>query len=250
MPSPYQRTVTSSLPGRVLARLILITVGFLLGIALFMPWNKLWASALASVDERLPSVGLRWEAIDRDGPLGFRVRELRITVADTPGSLTFHQAYVTVGFSPVAHVRLDTRGSQCELDLYQNGVFEFEGDMNLTALLGGADFNGVIHTSGNLFMPAGAILPKKGWIDLRSQQLTLPDSTTVQDVAFTAEIEESKMDVRDFTMMRPITIKTAGTGEINPRNLFDTTFHLSGEMMLGKRAIPYETSGTLAQALW
>ena len=116
MASPYRRS--SSLPGRILARMFLVLFGFLVGIALFMPWEKLWSSALVSLDEKMPTIGLRWEAIDKAGPLGFRVRELRITLADTPGSLAFHRAQVSVGFSPLAHVRLDTGGSECELDLF------------------------------------------------------------------------------------------------------------------------------------
>lgn len=248
MATPYRKT--SSLPGRILARMFLMTLGFFIGVALFTPWEKIWASALASVDERLPTVGLRWRDIDQAGPFGFRVNEFKITVADTPGSLAFHRAHVKVGFSPLAHVRLDTGGSQCELDLFQTGAFEFEGDLNLTALLGGADFKGILHVAGNLFLPAGAILPRSGWVDIRSQQLLLPDDTTVEDLAFTAEIRGSDMDVRDFSMRQPVAIKAAGKGILDPGNLYRTLFDLKGEMTIGKRTFPYDMKGTLADAIW
>lgn len=240
----------SSLPGRILARLLLIMFGFIIGIALFMPWNKIWASALTSLDEQFPTMGLRWEGIDRDGPLGFRVRKLKISVADTPGSLSFHRAYVSVGFSPLAHVRLDTGGSQCELDVFQTGVFDFEGDLNLTNLLGGADVKGTLRVAGNLFMPAGSALPQKGWIDVRSQQLILPGEKSVEDLAFTAEINGPDMDVRDFSIAKPLTLKASGHGVIDPKNLFRTAFDLKGEMTIGRRVLPYETKGTLADAVW
>lgn len=240
----------SSLPGRILARLFLVTFGFLIGVALFMPWNKLWASALAHVDEQLPTVGLRWEAIDRDGPFGFRVRKLKITVADTPGSLSFHQAYVNVGFSPLAHVRLDTGGVQCELDVFQTGVLDFEGDLNLTSLLGGTDLKGTLRVAGNLFMPAGSTLPKKGWVDIRSQQLLLPDDKSVEDLAFTAEISGPDMQVRDLTILKPIALKAAGRGIIDPDNLFQTAFDLNGEVTIGQRTFPYDVKGTLSDAIW
>ncbi len=248
MASPY--ATRSSLPGRILARLLLISFGFLLGIALFTPWNKLWASALTTVDEQLPTVGLRWEGIDRDGPFGFRVQKLKITVADTPGSLSFHKATVSVGFSPLARVILDTGGTQCELNVFQTGVFDFEGDLNLTALLGGADVKGSLHVAGNLFMPAGATLPKKGWIDLRSQQLLLPGDKSVEDLAFTAEINGPDMDVRDFSIAKPITLKASGRGLIDPDNLFRTAFDLNGEITIGRQVVPYNTKGTLADAVW
>lgn len=240
----------SSLPGRILARFFLILFGFLIGIALFMPWNKLWASALANVDEQLPTLGLRWEGIDRDGPFGFRVRGLRITVAETPGSLFFHQAYVNVGFSPLAHVRLDTGGTQCELDMFQNGTLEFEGELDLTSLLGGADIKGNLHVAGSLFMPAGSDLPQKGWIDIRSQQLILPGEKLVNDLAFTSEISGPDMDVRDFSIAQPIKLKAAGRGIIDPKNVFQTAFDLSGEMTIGRQSFPYSTKGTLADAVW
>ncbi|QGY39305.1 hypothetical protein GM415_03945 [Pseudodesulfovibrio cashew] len=248
MASPYQKS--SSLPGRILARFFLVLLGFLIGAALFTPWNKIWASALASLDERLPSVGLKWDAIDRDGPFGFRVRGLRISVANTPGSLRFQQAYVNVGFSPVAHVRLDTGGPQCELNLFQSGAFEFEGDVNLTTLLGGADVRGVLRVAGNLFLPAGAVLPKNGWIDVRSQQLLLPDGKSVEDLAFTAEIHGRDMTVRDFSMGKPLAYKAAGTGVLHRGNLFRTRFDLKGEMTIGQRTFPYEMQGSLADAVW
>lgn len=241
---------TSSLPGRILARLFLILFGFLIGVALFMPWSKLWASALVSLDEQLPTMGLRWEGIDKDGPLGFRVKDLKVTLADTPGSLTFHRAYVSVGFSPLARVRLDTGGVQCELDLFRNGVFEFEGDLNLTALLGGADFKGILRVAGSLFLPAGATLPKNGWIDLRSQQLLLPDETVIRDLAFTAEVAGPSLDVRDFSMAEPIKIKAAGTGTLDPGDLYRTHFDLKGDMTIGKEDLPYTMKGTLGQAVW
>lgn len=240
----------SSLPGRILARLLLITLGFLLGIALFTPWDKIWASALASLDEELPTIGLTWDSIDRDGPLGFRVKNFKITVAQTPGALQFQNAHVSVGFSPLAKVRLDTGGSQCQLDLYSNGSFEFEGDLNLTYLLGYSDFKGVLHTSGNLFMPAGAVLPKNGWVDIRSQQLILPGDKSVEDLAFTAEVRNAAMDIRDFSMMLPIAYKSAGTAVINPDNIYQTSFKLSGDMTVGKQVFPYEVEGTLADAIW
>ncbi len=240
----------SSLPGRILARLFLVLFGLLIGIALFTPWNKIWASALATVDEKLPTVGLQWEGIDRDGPFGFRVRNLQITVANTPGSLMFKQAYVRMGFSPLARVRLDTGGSRCDLDLFRNGSYEFEGDLNLTALLGGTDFKGILRVAGNLFMPAGSELPKKGWVDIRSQQFILPDEKTIEDLAFTAEIHGPDMDIRDFSIRLPITIKTAGKGVLDPKNLYNTRFDLKGEVTIGKQAVPYETQGTLNDAIW
>lgn len=239
----------SSLPGRILARFFLVLLGFLIGIAWFTPWNKIWAHALASLDETLPTVGLRWESIDHDGPFGFRINGFRITVADTPGSLVFRHAYVSMGFSPLAHVRLDTGGSQCELDLFRSGAFEFEGDFNLTSLLGGADFKGILHVAGDLFLPAGATLPKKGWIDIRSQQLILPGDKSIEDLAFTAEIRGEDMEVRDFSIRNPIAIKAAGKGIIDPANLYRTAFKLKGNMTLGKRDIPYDVEGTLADAV-
>lgn len=248
MAQPHERV--SSLPGRILARMFLVIFGFLIGVALFTPWNKIWASALASVDEELPTIGLRWDGIDRDGPFTFRVNGLKITVADTPGSLAFRHAYVEVGFSPLAHVRLDTGGSQCELDMFQNGTFEFEGELNLTSLLGGADFKGALYVAGNLFMPAGSTLPKKGWIDVRSQQLLLPGDQSIEDLAFTAELKGPDMDIRDFSMGKPIALKAAGTGVLDPKNIYNTLFDLKGEMTIGKRVFSYDTKGTLADAIW
>jgi len=248
MAHPYERV--SSLPGRILARIFLVIFGFMVGIALFTPWNKLWASALASVDEKLPTIGLRWDAIDRDGPFSFRVSGLKITVADTPGSLAFRHAYVEVGFSPLAHVRLDTASSRCELDMFQTGALEFEGDLNLTSLLGGADFKGILHVAGNLFMPAGSTLPQKGWIDVRSQQLLLPDEKSIEDLAFTAEIKGPDMDIRDFSIGKPITLKAAGKGILDPNNIYRTQFDLKGEVTIGKRVFSYDTQGTLADAIW
>lgn len=244
------RRKTSSLPGRILARLFLVFFGFLLGLALFTPWNKIWASTLASLDEKLPSVGLSWDSIDKDGPFGFRVNELRVRLADTPGSLSFHQARVRIGFNPLARVKLDTNGSECELNLFRNGVFEFEGDLNLTALLGGSDFKGIIRAAGRLFLPAGAILPENGWVDIRSQQLVLPSSKTVNDLAFTAELSGPAMDIRDFSIRLPIAIKSSGRGAIDARNLYNSAFELTGQITVGHQSVPYETKGTLKEILW
>lgn len=248
MVRPYRKP--SSLPGRILARFFLILFGFLFGVALFTPWDKIWASALASADERLPMVGLRWEAIDRDGPLGFRVRELKITLADTPGHLAFHRAFVRVGFAPLARVRLDTGGSECELEVHRSGVFEFEGDLNLTSLLGQADFKGILRVAGNLFMPAGSTLPRTGWVDIRSQQLVLPGEKVVEDLAVTAEVRQAEVDIRDFSMGLPITIKAAGTGQLDPENLYRSTYDLKGEMTIGQRTMPYEAQGSLDTVVW
>ncbi|CCH49408.1 hypothetical protein [Pseudodesulfovibrio piezophilus] len=248
MASPFKKT--SSLPGRILARFFLMFFGFALGIALFTPWNKLWSSALASLDERLPTVGLRWDSIDKDGPFGFRVRELKVTLADTPGNLAFHQAYVSIGFSPLAKVRLDTGSSECELNLFQNGTFDFEGDLNLTALLGGADLKGILHVAGNLFMPEGAILPRNGWVDIRSQHLILPDEKVVEDLAFTSEIKGQDMTIRDFSMGKPLSVKASGRGLLNPVDLYQTSFDLKGQMTVGKKTFPYDMKGSLADAVW
>ncbi|SOB58827.1 conserved protein of unknown function [Pseudodesulfovibrio profundus] len=249
MTSPFDKTY-SSLPGRIIARFFLVLLGFTIGIALFTPWNKIWASALVSLDERLPTIGLRWEGIDRDGPIGFRVRGLEITVADTPGSLKFNWAYVTMGFSPMAYVRLDTGGSECELELFGNGTMAFEGDVDITALLGGADIKGQMRVAGSFFLPPGAKLPKKGWLDMRSQQLILPGERFVEDIAFMTEIKERELSVRDFSMGSPLKIKTSGTGIIGEGNLFLTTFELTGEKTVGKEIVPYSVEGSLGDAIW
>ncbi|MBI9078796.1 MAG: hypothetical protein JEY79_03535 [Pseudodesulfovibrio sp.] len=248
MVKPYSKP--SSLPGRVLARIFLIFIGFLLGVALFTPWDKIWASALSSIDEKLPTIGLTWGSIDHDGPFGFRVMDFRITVADTPGDLHFKHAYVKMGFSPLANVQLNTGGSKCQFDMYQNGSFEFEGDLNLTYLLGYSDFKGILRASGNLFMPAGSVLPKSGWVDIRSPQLVLPGDKIIEDIAFTSEIKGADMNIRDFSMRLPLTYKSAGTAILNPDNIYLTTFKLDGEMTVGKQSFPYAVEGSLADAIW
>lgn len=245
-----EKLAHSSLPGRILARLFLIALGFLIGVALFTPWDKIWASALAKLDGRLPTMGMTWASIDRDGPFGFRVNEVNITAAQTPGSLTFKHAYVNMGFSPLATVRLDTGGPQLNLKLFSNGVFEFDGDLNLTYLLGFSDFKGMIHTSGSLFLPAGARLPHMGWVDIRSQQLVLPGEKIVEDLAFTAEIEKEKMNIRDFSIRRPLTYKSSGSAVIDPGDIYGTRFDLEGHMTVGRETFPYEMKGTLSQAIW
>lgn len=244
------RAKPSSLPGRILARLVLMTVGLAIGVVLFTPWDKIWGSALARLDAKLPGVGLSWSAIDRDGPLGFRLNDVGISVAQTPGRLHFKHAYVTMGFSPLATVRLDTGGPQCRLELFSNGVFDFEGDMDLTYLLDNGDLKGEIRASGSLFLPDGARLPKNGWVDLRSAQLVLPGEKVVEDLAFTAEIENENMAVRDFSMRLPLNYKSAGTAVIDPDNLFRTRFDLKGDMTVGRETFPYEMRGTLADAVW
>jgi hypothetical protein len=244
------RSRSSSLPGRILARLLLATFGLAVGVVLFMPWSKIWASALTRLDESLPAVGLAWDSIDRDGPFGFRVRDFRISVAQTPGRLHFEHAYVTMGFSPLATVRLDTGGAQCRLELFSNGVFDFEGDLDLTYLLGNGDLKGEIHASGSLFLPEGARLPRKGWMDVRSAQLVLPGDKVVEDLAFTAEIENRDMAVRDFSMRLPLAFKSTGTAVIDPDNLFLTRFDLKGDMTVGRDSFPYEMHGTLGDAIW
>jgi len=240
----------SSLPGRILARFFLILLGFVMGVALFTPWHKIWASALTGLDASMPSIGMTWEGIDRDGPFGFRVKDFRLTVAQTPGYLRFEHAYVSMGFSPLATVRLDTGGPQCILHLYSNGVFEFEGDLNLTYLLGVSDFKGTLRASGSLFLPEGARLPKDGWIDVRSQHLVLPGEKSVEDLAFTAAIQGETMDVRDFSMRLPLAYKSTGTASIDPDDLFRTRFNLRGDMTVGQDSFQYEMKGTLAEAIW
>ncbi|AMK10042.1 MAG: hypothetical protein AB7E51_14300 [Pseudodesulfovibrio sp.] len=244
-----KRTKPSSLPGRILARLFLVVLGFAVGVVLFTPWNKIWANALTRLDASQPAVGLTWGAIDRDGPLGFRLRDFKISVAQTPGRLHFKQAYVSVGFSPLATVRLDTGGPQCRLELFSNGVFDFEGDLDLTYLLGDSDLKGVLRASGSLFLPEGARLPKNGWVDVRSQQLVLPGDKVVEDLAFTAEIENEHMAVRDFSIRLPLTYKSSGTAVLDPDNLFRTRFNLKGDMTVGREVFAYEMNGTLGDAM-
>ncbi|WP_207263798.1 hypothetical protein [Desulfovibrio sp. Huiquan2017] len=244
------RSKPSSLSGRILARLVLMTFGLAIGVVLFTPWNKIWASALTRLDENLVGAGLAWSSIDRDGPLGFRLNDLKISVAQTPGRLHFKHAYVTMGFAPLATVRLDTGGPQCRLELFSNGVFDFEGDMNLTYLLGDSDLKGELHASGSLFLPDGARLPKNGWVDVRSSQLILPGEKVVEDLAFTAEIENEHMAVRDFSMRLPLNYKSTGVAVIDPDNLFRTRFDLKGDMTVGRTVFPYEMHGTLADAVW
>lgn len=236
-------------PARILAILVLALAGFAFGIALFMPWDKLWTSVLVRFDEELSSAGFSWESMDREGPLSFRLVNLEVAAAGMPGVLRFEHAYVRMGNSPLAKVRLDTGGPQCTLGIYRNGRFEFEGELNLTYLFGHGDYQGQLHASGSLFLPAGAVLPKKGWVDLRSQQLILPRNRMCRDFAFTAEVADADVRIRDFTIAAPLAVRAGGSMKLSPTNLFASTYAVQGERDVNGSTIPYASSGILADVL-
>ena len=234
--------------GRVI-RVAALVLGLAAGLVVFTPWDKLWVMAVNNVDERLPLVGLSWDGVRKEGPSGFQLRGLRITVNGMPGELTFEHADVRIGLNPLARIRLDTGGAQCMLQLYDNGRIEFQGDLNATYLLGRGDIQGVVHASGSLYFPQGATLPVKSWLDVRSSWLSLPGPKVYQDLAFTAEIEGAEVRIRDYSLSAPVNIKTSGTATLDPQGLIKSVVALKGEQRLGNSAYPYEFHGTVGQAL-
>lgn len=198
-------------------------LGLAAGVALFTPWQSIWTRALISVDEQAANVRLSWQSIDRAGLSGFRVVGLNVGLVQSPGELRFNHADVRVGLNEW-NVRLDTGGAECFLTLEQNGQVSFEGDMNLSYLLSD-DLKGQVRVAGNIRRGGGS--KPSGWVDLRTQAVNV-GGRAYGDVAFMGEFEGRMMQIREFSLGEPVSIRAEGTALVDPADIPGTIFQVEG----------------------
>lgn len=215
-------------------------LGLAAGVALFTPWQSIWARALVSVDEQAPNVRLSWQSIDRAGLSGFRVVGLNVGLVQSPGELRFNHADVRVGLNEW-NVRLDTGGAECFLTLEEKGKVAFEGDMNLSYLLSD-DLKGQVRVAGKI-RSDGSSKPS-GWVDVRTQAVNV-GGRAYGDVAFMGEFEGRMVQIREFSLGEPVGIRAEGTALADPADIPGTIFQVEGTRETPDGKLPFRMEASL-----
>lgn len=207
---------------------LLVLLGFMLGAALFTPWDKLWTRAITSFDQRAPDLALSFERMDHAGPLGFQLHNLSAVVAGTPVSV--QKARISVGFNPRVSLRLDTGGPEFFIDIDADGTVRFNGAISLTALLVHGGIQGDVRAEGELTFPPGAGGPQ-GAISLLSADLLLPSGLRLRGLTLDAGVTPTTLDIRTLTTTEPIKLSAAGTVELDEERFLDSTYTVSGKVL-------------------
>lgn len=230
----------------VMTRTAMVLAGFILGVALFTPWGKMWERVLETLDRNTSEYQLSWSGIDRAGPSGFRMKNVELALAGTPGALAFAEADVRVGFNPLAKVRIGTGGPECFLTIHRTGWVDFEGDLNLTYVLRNSDIRGILHAKGKFRTAPKSGAPLKGWADLRTQLLELPGGRSVSDLSYTGVLEGKTVTIRNFSIKTPLDLRVEGKAELNRNNFPATRIQVTGEVMTPTGSEPYNREFTLS----
>lgn len=216
-------------------------LGLAAGVVFFTPWQNIWTRALISVDEQATHVRMSWDSVTRAGLSGFRVNNLKLGFADSPGVLRFDHADIRVGLDEW-DVRLDTGGAECFLVLTKHGGVSFEGDLNLSYLLSD-DLRGIVRASGEL-RRAGKERQAVGWLDVRTQSLFLA-GRHYEDLAFMGELQGREVTVREFSLGAPVEVRVEGWARVNPDDLMETMFSVRGERGLAGERARFELDASL-----
>jgi hypothetical protein len=230
-------------------RFLTVFLGFALGVALFMPWEKICVRLVEYVDAKLVNTRFTWTDLRRAGPSGFRLDGLVVSFANAPGSMFFEHADLRFGFSPLARVRLNTGGSECYVSVDTEGRLKVEGQVNLTFLFGRSELGGLVHVKGRIIPTSDGRLLGSGWFDLRAPRLVLPDGTLCSEVSATVEMNEHQWNIKNFSQKQPVDYQGKGVMELDPDSVPRSVVRLDGELIVGGRPHAYDVEGTLHDLL-
>lgn len=230
------------------AAVLAALVGFLAGVILFLPWDSIWNAALRRLAGRVEGARIVWQNVDRAGPLSFRINGLSVEVPGSPFAPRAQWLDVRLGFSPLVSIKAESGGSLVKLVLLDTGAFDFDGEVNLAAL-GRRDIKGVATVRGDGQFLHGKDELEKGFIELRSRSLSMPDGLWLGEASLALEYRDGAMRIRTFTMREPVQIRAEGTAAVRFGAVLTSPFAVSGEMIRGHDTIPFSTQGQLGDFL-
>jgi len=243
---PETQQPNKLLSGTVAAALLL---GFLAGVVLYLPWDSIWDFGLRRLSTRLPGVQLRWQNVDRAGPLGFRVNGLSAEAPGWPFAPRLASLDVRLGVSPLLNLRADTgNGGVLRVVSLDSGDFDVSGTAELSCL-GRRDIAGSVEVrcEGRLLRERGEL--EKAFLDLRGRTLKLPGGLLLGDAALALEYQGGTLRIRSFTLRAPVQVRAEGTAAIRPGALLDSPYSVSGEILRGRDSFPFSTQGVLGDFL-
>jgi len=230
------------------AGFVTLCLGFLVGLALYLPWDTVWHLGLKHYAARHPELRMTWQNVDRAGMLGFRVNGFSVEARGWNVSPRLQWVDVRLGITPLLTVRVDSGGREARLVYFDSGAFDVLGQVNL-ACLGRRDIQGSLDVrSDGVFQREGKVL-EKGFLDLRGVSLTLPGSLWLGDAALALAYQEGSLRIRSFTLRAPVQVRAEGTAALKPDDILRSPYTVSGEVIRGRQIFPFTSEGMLGDFL-
>jgi hypothetical protein len=225
-----------------------VLIGFLAGVVLYLPWDTIWDFGLRRLAARMPGVQLRWQGVDRAGPLGFRVNGLSAEAPGWPFSPRLDSLELRLGVSPRLTLRADTGGAVLRAVVLDTGDFDVSGTAAL-GCLGRRDISGNVDVrcEGLVQSDRGAL--EKAFLDLRGTTLKLPGGLLLGDAVLAVEYREDTLRIRSFSLRAPVQIRAEGTAAVRIGRLLDSPYSVSGEILRGRDSLPFSAQGRLGDFL-
>jgi len=225
-----------------------LCAGFLAGLVLYLPWDTIWHLALKRYAATHPELRMTWQNVDRAAMLGFRVNGLSVEAAGWNVSPRMQWVDVRLSVTPRLTLRVDSGGREARLVYFGSGAFDCQGQVNLSCL-GRRDIQGSVDVrSDGVFNREQRVL-EKGFLDLRGVSLTLPGSLWLGDVALALEYQPDSLRIRSFTLREPVQVRVEGTIALHRQNLLGSPYAVSGELIRGREALPFSSTGSLGDIL-
>lgn len=235
------------------ATAVLLTIlAFTAGVLWFTPWAKVWTRGLESASESLgqalspAKAGLTWQAVDRAGPFSFRVKGLTVNLGDKTLALTVNSAQIGFGLNPLVSIRLVT-GPELRILAGRDGNVSFDGELNLTSLLGFGPVQGRVRLAGRAQFTDYAAAPVKGWLELRAGSLTLSRGARCRDLSLMLELEDRGLRIRTVSFLEPFNLRGEGFVTLDPENILASTYSIEGDIALGGAGTHVRHSGRIEQ---
>lgn len=228
--------------GRLTAVLVFV-VGLLIGLALFMPWAKIWESGLRSIPGGARGVGLSWaEIVDAD-MLGCRVRDLKISFPQ--GRLTLPEAEVRLGLVTPLTVVART-GPELTARLGWGKTLALDGGLETAALGLEPPLKGRVNVVGELGFDGWGGPPTSGRLDLASASLALPSGLSAQDMSAVLSLAGQRLNIEKFQAAKPVPLEAQGNVDLVWGALPSSTGSINGTVAMGGQKQPFQRSGRLS----
>lgn len=231
---------------------LLTLLGFAGGVVWFTPWAKVWTRALQSASDGLAQAlspakaGLTWQGVDRAGPLSFRVKGLTVNLGEKTLALTVNAAQIDFGLNPLVSIRLVT-GPDFDIRAGRDGGVSFEGELDLTSLLGFGPVQGRVRLTGKAQFADYAAPPLKGWLDFRAGSLVLPGGVRCRDLSLLLELEERCLRIRTVSLQEPVNLRGEGFVTFDPENVLASTYSVQADVALAGTPARVRHSGRIGQ---
>lgn len=228
---------------RLLHMFLLGVVGFVLGLVVFLPADSLWVRTLNQLNTE--STSFSWAGVESSGLFGATFQDARFQIHGI--TLCFTEMQISPGLTKPLRIRGITGQHALEMSFSWGKRLQLQGQADTGVLLDAGKPLGASAMQADLQFQDWGGIPGQGALKIQGLTFELSPKLSVDNL--TLDLTKQGQDVRINTLGtdKPLPMQAAGTLKLDPENLLESPYSVSGSITMGNKSNKFKKSGKLGE---